>query len=221
MTDPNQIPQYRYRLTFAKKAAVKYIAHLDVALAWERALRRAQIPLAYSRGFHPQPKIQFACSLPLGTMGQAEIVDIITLEPVVPVEVLARIRVALPAGIELHAVEEVPLKNPALQALVHQAEYRVLVETDLSGQEVTRRIDSLLAAGEILQTRRRKKKQENFNLRPWLHELKLESLNNGEAQLFMRLATGQFGNLRPADVLTALGLADNWAEIVRTRLIYA
>jgi len=221
MTDPNQPLKYRYRLIFAKKAAVKYIAHLDLALAWERALRRAQIPLAYSQGFNPQPRIQFACSLPLGTMGRAEILDMITLEPLVPDDVLAQIRAVLPSGIELHSVEEVLLKDPALQSLVYQGEYRVLVETDLSGHELTQRIDSLLTADEVIQTRRRKKKIEEFDLRPWLHDLKLESLNDGEAHLYMRLATGQFGNLRPADVLKALGLADNWAEIERTRLIFS
>jgi len=221
MTDPNQPPKYRYRLTFAKKAAVKYIAHLDLALAWERALRRAQIPLAYSQGFNPQPRIQFACSLPLGTMGRAEMIDIVTLEPLVPNEALAQITTALPSGIELHLVEEVPLKEPALQALVHQGEYRVLVETDLSTEEMTRRIESLLAAEEIIQTRRRKKKIEDFDLRPWLYNLTLESLNDGEAQLHMRIATGQFGNLRPIDVLKTLDLADNWAEIERTRLIFS
>ena len=221
MTDPNQPPKYRYRLTFAKKAAVKYIAHLDLALAWERALRRARIPLAYSQGFNPQPRIQFACSLPLGTMGRAEILDMITLEPLVPDEALTQIRAALPAGIELHSVEEVPLKDPALQSLVHQGEYRMLVETDLPADEITQRIDSLLAADKIIQTRRRKKKIEEFDLRPWLHDLKLESLNDGEAHLYMRLATGQFGNLRPADVLKALGLAENWAEIERIRLIFS
>ncbi len=221
MTDPNQPLKYRYRLIFAKKAAVKYIAHLDLALAWERALRREQIPLAYSQGFNPQPRIQFACSLPLGTMGRAEILDILTLEPLVPDDALAQIRAVLPSGIELHSVEEVPLKTPALQSLVHQGEYRVLVETDLSGHELTQRIESLLAADEIIQTRRRKKKIEEFDLRPWLHDLILESLNDGEAHLYMRLATGQFGNLRPADVLKALGLADNWAEIERTHLIFS
>jgi radical SAM-linked protein len=221
MTDPNQLPQYRYRLTFAKKAAVKYIAHLDLALAWERALRRAQIPLAYSKGFNPQPKVQFACSLPLGSMGRAEIVDIITTVPVTPAEALVKIRQALPGGIELQSIEEVPLREPALQALVHQGEYSVLVETGVTAAELKQRIDALLAADEVMLTRRRKKKNETFNLRPWLHQLKLVSIENGEAHLHMRLATGQFGNLRPVDVLRALDLADNWAEIERTRLIFS
>jgi radical SAM-linked protein len=221
MTDPNQTPKYRLRLTFAKKAQVKYISHLDLALAWERALRRAQIPLAYSQGFNPRPKMQFASSLPLGAVSRAEIVDIIVTEPVVPTEAMAQIKVALPLGIELHTVVEAPLKTPALQSLLHQAEYQVTVETELSAEELTRRIETLLVADKIVQTRRRKRQDEEIDLRPWLYDLRLDSATGGEAHLHMRLAAGQSGNLRPVEVLKALDLTDNWAEVERTRLIFA
>ncbi len=221
MTDPNQIPKYRLRLTFAKKAQIKYIAHLDVALLWERALRRAQIPLAYSQGFNPQPKMQIASSLPLGTTGMAEIVDIIITRPLEPDEALANIRAALPAGVALHTIELIPLKSPALQYLLRRADYRIKVETALTAQVLTERIDTLLAADKVMQTRRRKKREETFNLRPWLHNLRLESAAEGEACLQMSLSAGQFGNLRPEQVLEALGLAGQWAEIERTHLIFA
>ncbi len=56
----------RLRLTFAKTAAMRYTGHLDLHTTWERTLRRARLPLAYSQGFHPQPKIQLASALPLG-----------------------------------------------------------------------------------------------------------------------------------------------------------
>jgi radical SAM-linked protein len=221
MTDPNQPPpDYRLRLIFAKKKQIKYIGHLDLVLAWERALRRAQIPLAYSKGFNPRPKIQVASSLPLGTTGSAEIMDIIVTRPVTSAEALACIRPALPEGIELRSVEEMPLKAPTLQHLLRQAEYRVTVETDLSAEEITHRIEILLAAEQVIQTRQRKKQLEEFDLHPWLHELALESLAGGEAYLTMRLTAGQFGNLRPEEVLKALGLGDNWAEMERTRLIF-
>ncbi|HXW01451.1 MAG TPA: TIGR03936 family radical SAM-associated protein [Anaerolineae bacterium] len=221
MTDPNQPPpDYRLRLIFAKKKQIKYIGHLDLVLAWERALRRAQIPLAYSKGFNPHPKIQVASSLPLGTTGSAEIMDIIVTRPVAPTEALECIRSALPEGIELHAVEEIPLKAPTLQHLLRQAEYRVIVETELSADEITYRIETLLATEQVMQTRQRKKQLEEFDLRPWLHELALEALAGGEAYLHMRLTAGQFGNLRPEEVLKALGLGDSWAEIDRTRLIF-
>jgi radical SAM-linked protein len=220
MPDLNQSPKYRLRLTFAKNRHIKYISHLDLALAWERALRRAQIPLAYSQGFNPRPKMQFASGLPLGTTGAAEIVDIIIDEPLSPVEAARRIGPALPKGIKLHSVEEVPLKAASLQQLVRQAEYEVVVETELSAEALAQRINTLLATNELIQSRRRRKKEEAFDMRPWLHELRLKAVADGAAYLHMRLTAGQFGNLRPEAVLQALGLAGNWAEIERTRLIF-
>ncbi len=220
MTDSNQPHQYRLRLVFAKKKQIKYIGHLDLVLAWERALRRAQMPLAYSKGFNPHPKIQVASSLPLGATSSAEIMDIILNQPVPPAEALARIRSALPLGLELHSVEEVPLKAPTLQHLLRQAEYRVMVETDLSVEQLQERTAALLGAEKINQTRWRKKRAEEIDLRPWLYELQLESAGKGEAYLRLRLAAGPLGNLRPEEVVKALGLGENWAEIERTRLIF-
>lgn len=220
MTDPNQPQRYRLRLVFAKKEAVKYISHLDLALAWERALRRAHIPLAYSQGFNPRPKMQFASGLPLGTMGRAEILDIVITQPLPPSEAFERIKDKLPAGIGLQAVVEVPLKAPSLQSLVRAAEYEVLVETELPAEILQERIEALLAAEKIIQTRSRKKRTETVDLRPWLHELRLVSAGQGDARLQLRVTAGQFGNLRPEEVLAALGLSENWASIERTRLIF-
>ena len=221
MTDPNQPPaNFRLRLVFAKKAQVKYISHLDLSLTWERALRRAQIPLAYSKGFNPRPKIQFASGLPLGTTGAAEIVDIVTTELVEPGEAQARITAVLPHGIGLHSVATVELKSPSLQHQLRQAEYQVRVETDLPEATLAERIDGLLAANSLIRTRRRRNRDEEFDLRPWLHQLRLSRADEASLLLTMRVTAGQLGNLRPEDVLKALGLADNWTETERTRLIF-
>ncbi|HEX9923542.1 MAG TPA: TIGR03936 family radical SAM-associated protein [Anaerolineae bacterium] len=210
----------RLRLTFAKKSDIKYISHLDLALLWERALRRARLPLGYSQGFNPRPKIQIASGLPLGTSGTAEILDMLLTEPVNPDEALERIRPTLPLGVALYSVEEVPLKAAALQQLLHRADYRVLVETDLPAETLRQRINDLLAAEQIIQTRRRRKQEETYDLRPWLYELRLAGLAEGVAHLHMQLAAGQSGNLRPQEVLKVLGLADNWVDLERTRLIF-
>jgi len=221
MTDPNQpAPNHRFRITFAKKPQVKYISHLDIVLAWERALRRAQVPLAYSHGFNPRPKIQIASGLPLGTVGSAEILDIIVTEPVDLAGALARIVATLPDGIAIHSIDEVSLKSPSLQPLLRRADYRVTVETKLSFSDLTKRIAALLAADKVIRTRRRKKRDEEFDLRPWLHHLRLEAVEDGQALLHMQLTAGQFGNLRPDEILKSLDLADNWAEIERIRLIF-
>jgi radical SAM-linked protein len=218
MTAPTE--KHRLRLIFAKKTQIKYISHLDLALAWERALRRARIPLAYSQGFNPRPKMQFASGLPLGATGSAEILDIIITEPLSPEDAYTQISPALPRGITLRSVEEVPLKAPTLQQLLRQADYHVVVETGLPAETLSERISQLLAADKLIQTRQRQKKEEQFDMRPWLHDLRLDQLTGGEAHLSMRLTAGQFGNLRPETVLDALGLAGHWAEIERTRLIF-
>ncbi len=222
MTEANEASaKRRLRITFAKEQPLKYIAHLDLVLAWERALRRAGIPLAYSQGYNPRPKIQIASGLPLGATGSAEIMDIILFKPVDPADALARIKTALPVGLAIHAVEEIPLDAPTLQHLLRQADYQVVVETELSAAELTGRIEALLAADSVIQTRQRKKQPEKIDLRPWLHELRLEALADGQARLHMRLTAGQFGHLRPEEILKALGLTGSWAEIERTSLIFA
>jgi radical SAM-linked protein len=212
--------KYRWRLTFAKKEQVKYIGHLDLMLAWERALRRAKIPLAYSQGFNPRPKMQAASSLPLGTTGTAEILDITVTESLDLLEATERIRRTLPVGIALHSIEEVPLKNSTLQQLVRQANYRVMVETDLSPELLRERIEVLLTANEIWRIRKRRKQQEKFNLRPLLHELDIELVTDKDFVLHIRASAGQFGNLRPQDVLSELDLDDCWFTIERTKLIF-
>ena len=64
------------RLTFTKTGPARYICHLDLHRAWERILRRAGAPIAYSEGFHPQARLQFASALPLGYSSDAEIIDV-------------------------------------------------------------------------------------------------------------------------------------------------
>ncbi len=65
----------RARITFSKSGPLRYIGHLDLQTLWERAARRAGLPLAYSNGFHPQAKIYFAAALPLGFSSRAEVMD--------------------------------------------------------------------------------------------------------------------------------------------------
>ncbi len=71
----------RLRIDYAKTTAMRYTSNLDVHKSWERTLRRARLPLAYSQGFHPQPRIHQASPLPLGLISQAEVIDVRTLVP--------------------------------------------------------------------------------------------------------------------------------------------
>lgn len=213
-------PNYRYQLTFGKGKEIKYLAHLDIVLAWTRIFRRANIPLAYSNGFNPQAKIKVAAGLPVGSMGEAELMDVFLTEPLSPDDILNRARETLPPGFTLSTAEAVDLKAPGLQADLKRAEYEIIVETDVTEVELEARIETLLAQKEVRQSRIRRKKEEVFNLRPLLHNLSLAQYANGEATLTMCVSTGQQGNLRPDAVLKALDLDKNWYQDKRTKLIF-
>jgi radical SAM-linked protein len=212
--------QQRWRVTFTKGPQLKYISHLDLSLAWERALRRAGVLLAYSQGFNPQARLQLASGLPLGYTSAAEILDVILDESLSPADFVARLGPALPAGLTVTAVEEVDLKSPALQPALRQAEYRVTVETSLPAGELAARIAALLAADRLEQQRVRKQRAETFDLRPLVGDVRLETADEGRAIFWMRLSAGNQGNARPEAVLAALGLGEAYAQVERTKLLF-
>lgn len=212
--------QTRLRVTFAKGAGLKYISHLDLALTWERALRRAEVPLAYSQGHNPQARLQLASGLPLGYTGTAEVMDVILSEPMSTEEFARQVDMTLPRGLSIKEVEEVPLKTASLQSALRRAIYQVIVETRLPTDELGKRISSLLAADHLEQRRIRKGLVETFDLRPLVEEVWLEGSQNNQAILHMRLSAGQYGNVRPDAILTALGLGDAFFQVERTKLLF-
>ncbi len=212
--------QTRIRITFAKEPQLKYISHLDLALTWERALRRAKVPLAYSQGHNPHAKLQLASGLPLGYTGAAEVMDVVLTASMPPEEFIACVDPTLPEGLSITSAEEVPVKAPSLQSALRQAIYRVSVETSLTEEELKRRIADLLESDVLEQQRIRKGCVETFDLRPLVHNVRLETVNDGRAVLCMRLSAGQHGNARPDAVTTALSLENAFTQVERTRLLF-
>ncbi|PKO23948.1 MAG: hypothetical protein CVU38_01350 [Chloroflexi bacterium HGW-Chloroflexi-1] len=162
----------RMRVTYATDDTVKYVGHLDMARTWERAIRRARLPLAYTQGFHPQPRIQFAAALPVGFTGQAEVVDVFLNEELAPDDFLARLTPALPSGIRPIAAVPAPREAPSLQSQVSGTRYRVEVETPEPDAVFRARLDAFLARSEVWRERRRGKKAANrYDLRPLVQVL--------------------------------------------------
>src|SRR5512141_2692662 len=113
----------RARITFSKSGPLRYVGHLDLQTLWERAARRAGLPLAYSQSFHPQAKIYFASALPLGFSSRAEVMDMRLQGDVDLSDLPRRLRQALPEGITILDVQSVDEAEPALQMQVRAAEY--------------------------------------------------------------------------------------------------
>jgi radical SAM-linked protein len=211
----------RIRITFAKQGALRYTGHLDLHRLWERAARRAELPLAYSQGFHPQPKMNIAAALPLGFSSRCEVLDM-RLEREISLEGLrAKLQETLPTGIQVSSVESVDDKLPALQTLVESAEYEVTLTESVDGSELKRKIDSVMEAESIIRERRGK----TYDLRPLIEALSpipspLEDENGQEISVFMRLAAREGATGRPEEVLDLLGIAFEGTRIERTRLIF-
>src|SRR3712207_8065167 len=88
----------RLRVTFARGDLLRYITHLDLMRAWERALKRAGLPLAYSEGFTRHPQLQLAAPLPVGATAEGELMDVFLAEPLPPATFAARLEPQTPPG---------------------------------------------------------------------------------------------------------------------------
>ena len=116
---------HRYRITYSRGNEMRYVSHLDMQLVWERTMRRARLPVAYSQGFSPRPRFHMAAALPLGFTSRCEIADVWLNAEFAQVELVERLQASAPPGLSIQGVEEVDLSLPALQTQVTTAEYRV------------------------------------------------------------------------------------------------
>jgi radical SAM-linked protein len=202
----------RIRITFVKQGALRYTGHLDLHRLWERAVRRAELPLAYSQGFHPQPKMNMAAALPLGFSSRCEVMDM-KLECDIPLDDLpTRLNGTLPSGLQVVGVEQVDERAPALQTQVASAEYEVTLTEAVDGSDLECIIDSVIESKAIPRERRGKM----YDLRALIEELRLLS----DDKIFMRLAAREGATGRPEEVLDVLGIAFEGTRIERTRLIF-
>ena len=205
----------RYRVTFTRDKGVRFVGHLDLAKTWERILRRADLPVAYSQGFHPQPKITFASALPVGCTSEAELMDVVLTGPLDPSDVMHQLALALPAGIGITSIVEVPLDAPALQAELRWAEYLATVETDESPEQVESKVQAFLGASSLVRERRGK----SYDVRPLVLALSVEVVCPRCMRLAMRLlADANAGTGRPDEVLAALSWSDVTTHIHRRKL---
>jgi radical SAM-linked protein len=215
----------RIRITFAKQGPLRYTGHLDLHKLWERATRRAGLPLAYSQGFHPQPKMNIAAALPLGFSSRCEVMDM-RLEQELPLDGLSqRLQDTLPTGIRVMNIERVDDREPALQTQVASAEYEVTLMEPIDRPELERRIASVMEAGSLPRERRGK----SYDLRPLIEELMVIQTDlspeeqvqaPGLQKIFMRLSSREGATGRPEEVLDTLGIPFEETRIERTNLLF-
>ena len=210
---------YRLRIRFSRGPRLKFISHLDLMRLWERAFRRAGIPLAYSEGFSPHPRLSLAAPLSVGVSSSAELMDVYLNSRVSSPFFLKAVSRQLLPDIELLEVQTVPFDLPSLQSQVSYAEYQVEVESDKSSSEVEAAIGRLLALEHLPWQHHRDTGPRRYDLRPLIVDLWLVECRNGCCVLGMRLRCDNQGAGRPEQVAAALGFPPPHRSIQRMRLI--
>jgi radical SAM-linked protein len=193
------------RVQYVKRGKVRWISHRDVARAFERALRIEQLPLAFTLGFSPRPKVSFGLALSTGYESDAEYLDLELAEPVELESLPARLSAALPIGLEVEAVVALEERAPALQEAVAAVTWQIEV-TDDDGQPVPMEMLRELVAGArsapVLEvTQVRKGRTSVSDVRPAIRHL--EVLDRTPATVEMELLTQPRG-AKPSEVIAAI-----------------
>ena len=206
-------PALRVRIRFKKTEAMRFTSHLDLYRTWERTIRRAELPLSYSHGFNPRPRINLAAALPLGYTSTSELIDIWFDSYLQVDEIMSRIKSTQPPGIEVSSIEQVDLKAPKLQTQVTSSEYRIIMFERFPDLNI--HLERLLQKNVILRTRRGK----NYDLRPLIiNAHSLPDTNEGYQQFNIKLSTRENATGRPDEVLSALEIPVTTTLIERTAL---
>jgi radical SAM-linked protein len=154
-------PVQRLRVRYAKRGRLRFTSHRDFSRAFERAVFRARIPMAYSSGFNPHPRISYAGAAPTGSASEAEYLELALAEVVVPADVHAMLDEALPPGLDVMEVVESP--GGSLADLLEASRWRI--ELDVDRESVTDAVERFLAADEALVERMTKKGMREFDAR--------------------------------------------------------
>ncbi|WP_322795985.1 TIGR03936 family radical SAM-associated protein [Tepidiforma sp.] len=207
----------RLRVLFRKGERVKYISHLDVLRYWERAIRRAGLPLAYSQGFTPHPKLAFASPLPLGFTGEREVMDVTLDERIDPAEFRRRLVEQDTEDLALVEVREVPLAAPAPQSAMLWSDFRVVVP-GLDPDAARQAVHEFLASDSLPWREERGERVREYDLRRATAWLTVRPIDGG-AELSMRLQSDQDLTARPEAILSALFPGHEPAGYVRTGIV--
>ena len=209
----------RLRASFGRGNEIKFLSHLDLMRLWERALRRADLPLVYSEGFRPHPKISLAAPLSVGVTSIAELMDVFLSLWVAPHSFINRIGMQLPQSLEVFHARSTGINAPSLQSQVRFAEYEVRLENQKAVHDIEASIHSFLSSKEVPWHHFRDTGARYYDLRVLVDDIWLIDFNRPIFTLGMRLHCGPKGSGRPEQVTKALGFALRPQSIHRTKLV--
>lgn len=203
----------KLRIQHAKRGPLRFSSHRDFQRAFERALRRAHVPMAYSSGFSPHPKISYANAAPTGVASEAEYVEIGVVAPCDPVKLLAVLNDVLPPGLDI--VDVVEAVTPDFVARLEASHWQIELP-DLSFADLSAAVEKFLAQEEVLVERLTKSGVRTFDAR--LAVIRAEVIDGPECAILAVVVRHGVPSVRPDDVLAALTKVADLAAMVPPRI---
>lgn len=198
----------KIRLKFKKVGQMRFLSHLELAHLFYRASKRADLPLCFSRGFHPMPRIIFATALPVGMESLMEIVDMEFEGITTSQEVMKRLNQTLPKGVEIIEAKEVPPFFD-LSSLPRSSVYWIPLDHLLSKEEAILKIHHVLELKEFSVHQKREGKERRVDVRPLIETMEMKEKSGEDycwgVELVLRRGTGK--TAKPTEIVGAvLGL---------------
>jgi radical SAM family uncharacterized protein/radical SAM-linked protein len=198
----------RFRMKYSKNGPTRFIGHLDLVRIFDRVMRREGIPVAYSQGFHPHPKISFGPPLPLGMSSVAEYVDFSLSAPFQDIgRTLAK---GLMNGMEVISVRPIYEKAESLTKIITLAEYRVTCKID---EQVVENIGRLLERDHILINRESKNGMKEVDVRPGIIDIAIAGDGSGFTMM-LGLESGK--SAKPSEILELISCSGQSVTVTRT-----
>lgn len=192
----------RIRIRYAKRGRLRFTSHRDFSRAFERAVARARVPVAYSSGFNPHPRISYAGAAPTGAASEAEYVELALQQPADPPTVLASLQGVMPDGLDLlDAVDTADSPQGALADLLTASTW--VIDLPAPPEEAEKAVEAFLAAEEVLVERMTKKGVREFDARAAVVSLSAGPRDGGGSRVELLLRHGT-PTVRPDDVVAGL-----------------
>jgi len=188
----------RVVIKYTREDRVKYISHLDLMRVMQRALRRADIPTAYSHGFNPHPIIAFASPLPVGVTSESEYMDIVLSRRMSLPVLKEKLNHTLPKGINVLEAGVIDENAPSLMSMIERADYKVTVR----GADWSKVLAAYSEIPEIMVEKKTKKGIASVNMKECIYSLSIDKDNQDQLLLSMRI--GEKGSLSPNSAVEAL-----------------
>ena len=215
-----EIPQYetteqdfvRFRVQFTKQGYAAYLSHLDLSRLFERAFRRARIPVIYSQGFNPRPKISFGQPLALGVQSKAEYFDV-EISAKFSGDLKRLLNPYLPDGLKIVRVRPIVDKASSLSQIINAAEYEIhFQQSPLSEEEIDRRLRKIRRTRSLMVEHFSKGRMKSLDIRPFIDDIRRKG-----KRVIVRTRNVEHRSLRIDDLVRYVFEHPEKVDVVRKR----